>query len=106
MIGWIVKKVIGTKNQREVRRMQPMVARINELEKQCQQLSDEQLRAKTDEFKARIEKGRRELGYQSFLEEAAIHQSEGRGDEAKAARKKASQLEQEILNELLPEAFA
>ena len=32
MINWFVKKVLGTKNQREVKKLLPLVARINELE--------------------------------------------------------------------------
>ena len=57
MVGWILKKVLGSKNQREVRRLSPMVARINEIEAGYQRLSDEQLRAKTTEFRDRLAKG-------------------------------------------------
>ena len=49
-----VTKVFGTSNERVVKRMLPMVKAINALEPQMQQLSDEQMRAKTDEFRARI----------------------------------------------------
>jgi preprotein translocase subunit SecA len=51
---WLLKKIIGTKNQRDVKKMQPLVARINELEAQYQLLSEGQLKAKTGEFKARL----------------------------------------------------
>jgi preprotein translocase subunit SecA len=57
MINWFVKKVLGTKNQREVKRLLPIVARINELETGYQGLTDEQLIAKTAEFKDRVAKG-------------------------------------------------
>jgi preprotein translocase subunit SecA len=57
MINWFVKKVLGTKNQREVKRLVPLVARINELEVQYQGLSDEHLIAKTAEFKDRVSRG-------------------------------------------------
>jgi preprotein translocase subunit SecA len=57
MIKWFVKKVIGTKNQREVKRLLPLVARINKLEAEYQGLMDEQLIAKTTQFKDRFGKG-------------------------------------------------
>jgi preprotein translocase subunit SecA len=57
MIQWFVKKVLGTKNQREVKRLWPMVERINALEKEYQSLMDEQLVAKTTLFKERVGKG-------------------------------------------------
>jgi preprotein translocase subunit SecA len=54
MIGFIIKKVIGSKNDREVRKMRPLVARINEIEQGLQSLSDDQLRAKTLAWKTRL----------------------------------------------------
>jgi len=54
---WLIQKIVGTKNQRDVRLMRPMVARVNELEQEYQALTVEQLRAKTDEFRARLAKG-------------------------------------------------
>ena len=57
MLNWILKKIVGTKNQREIRRMLPLVERINEQEKSCQSLSDAELQAKTVEFRARLQKG-------------------------------------------------
>lgn len=53
----ILKKIFGTKNDREIKRIQPMVERINSLEPDISALSDAGLRAKTEEFKRRIEKG-------------------------------------------------
>ena len=76
MIGWIIKKVIGSKNDREVKRLRTLVARINTLEAELQQAPEETLREKTAAWKAEL---------------SAI-----REDEALARR----------LQELLPEAFA
>ena len=50
-------KVFGTRHEREVKKMQPVVAAINELESGLKQLSDEQLAAKTHEFKERLGQG-------------------------------------------------
>jgi len=57
MIGALLKKVVGTKNERELRRIMPIVERINALEPQVVALPDHRLRAKTWEFKERIERG-------------------------------------------------
>jgi len=57
MIGQLLAKVIGTQNERELKRLQPRVAQINALEPGIQPLSDEQLRGKTAEFRQRVANG-------------------------------------------------
>ncbi len=57
MFANLVKKVFGSKSARDVRRLRPLVAKINELEESYQALTEEQLRAKTQEFKERYAKG-------------------------------------------------
>ena len=84
MIGKLAAKVFGTANERELKRIRPLVGQINVLEPEMKQLSDEQLRAKTDEFRRRI---RERL---EGIEEDS---------ERVTARK-------EVLEEILPEAFA
>jgi preprotein translocase subunit SecA len=84
LIGKALTKVFGTNNERVVKRLLPRVHTINALEPEVQQLSDEQLRAKTVEFCARI---------------AAALQGIEDADERIAAEK-------EALDEILPEAFA
>ncbi len=58
MIGNIFRKVFGSKNSRELKRMGKIVARINALEEGMKALSDEQLGAKTGEFREAIQKGK------------------------------------------------
>src|SRR3989441_1054994 len=77
-------KVFGSSNQRYLKTVQPTVDKINELEPALKRLSDDQLRARTAVFKEQIQR--------------AVA-----GAEDKQERKR---LEQEILDELLPEAFA
>ena len=84
MINKAIAKIFGTSNEREIKRLMPGVAQINALEPQVQQLTDEQLRAKSDEFRARIQE------HLSKFDEA-----EHRNHALK-----------EILEEMLPEAFA
>ncbi|ARU02795.1 preprotein translocase subunit SecA [Yoonia vestfoldensis] len=56
-IGSIAKKVFGSANDRKVKSARPLVAKINALEPQFQTLSDDDLKAKTDEFRDRALKG-------------------------------------------------
>ena len=76
MIGYIVKKFIGSKNDREVKRLRPLVTKINAFEAELQKLSDDALRQKTAAWKEEISKIQ---------------------DDEELARR---------LNEILPEAFA
>jgi preprotein translocase subunit SecA len=57
MIGNFIKGIFGSKNERELKRMAPLVEVINSMESDFKKLSDEQLRAKTGEFKERFSKG-------------------------------------------------
>ena len=50
-------RLFGNSNERQIRRMRPIVARINEMEPALQALSDDELRAKTAEFRARLAEG-------------------------------------------------
>jgi preprotein translocase SecA subunit len=110
MIDWI-KKIVGTKNEREIKRMRPYVGKINDLEATYARLSDAGLGAKTSEFKKRINEAtadlRRDLEEAQTAAERAV--SEER-DELKSRvdelDKELRQKEAEILEELLPEAFA
>ena len=77
-------KIFGTANERAIKRMLPVVEAINALEPAMEKLSDDELRAKTAEFRARIDKRREGLS---------------EADAIKAA-------EREALDEILPEAFA
>jgi preprotein translocase subunit SecA len=57
MLNSILTKVVGSKNERLLKRLRPLVERINALEPETQPLSDEQLRAKKDEFRSRLDQG-------------------------------------------------
>src|SRR5690606_36137700 len=58
MFDSIVKKFIGTKNQRELNKLKPLVARVNELEPQMKALKDEDFARQTAEWKEQVAKGR------------------------------------------------
>ncbi|MBO5765618.1 MAG: preprotein translocase subunit SecA [Lentisphaeria bacterium] len=57
MINAIIKAIFGTKSQRDVKKMRPLVEKINRIEEEYQQLTEEQLKAKTAEFKERYANG-------------------------------------------------
>lgn len=57
MVNKFLAKLFGTKNEREIKTLKPLVDQINALEPQMQNLSDEQLKAKTLEFKQRVQNG-------------------------------------------------
>jgi preprotein translocase subunit SecA len=57
MFGALIKKIVGSKNERELKRLWPVVEKINGLEPQISKLTDDQLKNKTFEFKERYGKG-------------------------------------------------
>ena len=57
MIGAVARKLFGSANERRIRSYQPRVGQINALEKELEALSDEQLRARTNEFKKQVAEG-------------------------------------------------
>jgi preprotein translocase subunit SecA len=57
MVFGLLKKIVGTRNDRELKRIQEYVVLINALEEDIKKLSDEQLKAKTPEFRERLKKG-------------------------------------------------
>src|SRR5581483_10768992 len=57
MLDTLLAKVVGTQNERELKRLRPIVSQVAAFESALQALSDEQLRAKTAEFKDRLSRG-------------------------------------------------
>jgi len=59
LVRWFLKWLGGLidSNEKELKRLQPLVSKINDLEPEFEQLSNDELRAKTDEFKARFKDG-------------------------------------------------
>ncbi len=84
----IITKIFGSKHERDIKKIKPMVEEINPLFEEYKPLSDEELKGKTGEFKQRIKE---------YLEPYQIE-----GTPAEELKK----AEQEILDQILPEAFA
>ena len=53
----IIQKIFGTRSEREVKKLMPLVTRIESMEDEMKALTDEQLREKTDEFRKRYQGG-------------------------------------------------
>ncbi|MFZ3211933.1 MAG: preprotein translocase subunit SecA [Terriglobales bacterium] len=93
----ILAKIFGTRNEREVKRMRPLVEKINSLEPEMQRLTDAELRAKTDEFRKRIND---RLSQVQLEPEAEDENRSSRGPTER------DRMLKEVLDEILPEAFA
>jgi preprotein translocase subunit SecA len=96
LINTVIAKVFGTKNERELKRLMPQQEAINALEPEMQELSDEQLRAKTDEFRKRIQDGLSRIG----------DESEADPDRLKELEDERTKVLDEALDKILVEAFA
>ena len=86
-------------NEKQLKRLQPLVGQINELEPEFEKLSDDGLRAKTDEFRSRLAEATAKIRQQ--LIEARKKQ-----EETLQLEKELREVESRVLDELLPEAFA
>jgi preprotein translocase subunit SecA len=98
LINALAAKIFGTKNEREVKRLTPQVHAINALEPEMQKLSDEQLRAKTDQFRSLIQE--RLSGFKDEPD------TEAEPDRRKRLETEKYQALQDVLNEILVESFA
>jgi preprotein translocase subunit SecA len=96
LIDALLGKVFGTKNEREIKRLMPNVAAISTLEPATQKLSDDELRAKTAEFRQRIQDRLKGIPDEPGAEPERLKEID---DE----RRKATN---EVLDEILVEAFA
>jgi len=102
-------KVFGTKNERVVKALMPQVAAINALEPETQKLSDAELRAKTDEFRRRIQERMEQFGASAVPSadtSAAAGSDPSSPEQIKKLENERYAALQEVLNELLVEAFA
>jgi preprotein translocase subunit SecA len=96
LINYAIAKVFGTKNERELKRLRPNVEAISALEPAMKALSDDQLRAKTDEFRQRIKERLDQITDERDADPDRLKQLE---DERRQALN-------EVLDEILVESFA
>ena len=112
MLKEVVKKILGSRHIREAKKLQPLVDRINELFEEYQSLSEEQLKGKTDEFRAHIAEATAEIKDEiEELREEKRHSEDPlkRQELQEALAELDDRLVEktgDILEEILPEAFA
>ena len=110
MINQLLGKVFGTKNERVIKALMPNVQAINALEPQIQKLTDDELRAKTDEFRQRIQERLSRVGGGGNEPPQDPNGIESEGEDDLDRQKRVEKREydalQEVLNEILVEAFA
>jgi len=104
LINTLIGKVFGTKNERLVKSLMPQVAAINALEPEMQKRTDAELRARTDEFRQRIQE--RISGVRASASAPGEDETEADPDRAKQTEKEQYEALQEVLDEILIEAFA
>ena len=106
MINTLLGKVFGTKNEREVKRLMPRVAAINALEPEIQKLSDDQLRGKTEEFRARVQERLRAVAPEPEGDPESPDMDSADIDRQKEIEAQRDEALRVALDELLEEAFA
>jgi len=105
MFGFILRKIFGTKHERDIRRLQPLVEEINSLEPAISMLSDQELKVKRFEFRKRIDQKARELELE--LKELSRQLEEATTPEGRAKIKaRAKGVSNQIFEDVLPEVFA
>ncbi len=98
MINTVIAKIFGTHNEREIKKLLPRVANINALEPEIAKLTDDELRAKTDEFRLRVQER------MARLVKPAPEEMDS--DRRKLWIREEHAAFQEVLDSLLEEAFA
>ena len=112
IINSILKAFVGDKSEKDVKAIQPLINKVRSFESALQALSHDELRAKTAEFKAKIQQARAEKDAKiaSLKQDAEQTQDiDAREDiyaEIDKIEKEAYEISEKVLNEILPEAFA
>ena len=112
IINSILKAFVGDKSEKDVKAIQPLINKVRSFESALQALSHDELRAKTAEFKAKIQQARAEKDAKiaSLKQDAEQTQDiDAREDiysEIDKIEKEAYEIAEKVLNEILPEAFA
>jgi preprotein translocase subunit SecA len=108
----VLKKLFGSKHEKDVRALRPLVEEINALYEGYGKLSDDELRAKTVEFRSRIQEALKETGETLAAKRAELQKDmdpparERLMDEIAGLEKERDEITTGMLEELLPEAFA
>ncbi|NVK04390.1 MAG: preprotein translocase subunit SecA [Flavobacteriia bacterium] len=112
MINKILKTILGDKSDRDMKALQPLVDSIKAVEPSIAPLSNDELRAKTAEFRKRIADNIQDINdeivslKEQIEQEANFEQKEDLYDQVDALEEQAYERTEELLSEIRPEAFA
>ena len=113
MLGFISKLFGGSKSEKDIKKIKPIIEEINKIYKELDSLSDDEIKAKTDEFKKIIEANKENLENEksSILEKLRNEKLDADktadlSERLKSIDKEIFEVVQDTLDELLPEAFA
>ncbi|WP_396210518.1 preprotein translocase subunit SecA [Flavobacterium sp.] len=112
IINSILKAFVGDKSEKDVKAIQPLITKVKSFESALQALSHDELRAKTAQFKVKIQQARAEKDSKIIALKLEAEQTEdidAREDfyaEIDTVEKEAYEISEKVLNEILPEAFA
>lgn len=108
----LIKKLFGSKHEKDVKLLEPLVEQINQLYSTLESLSDDELRGKTNEFRERLETETREISREieeiknSLKSDLSLEEREILYEKLDESKKTLDNRIEEVLNTLLPEAFA
>ena len=111
ILNSVIKIFVGDKQQKDLKILQPIVAQVNAFEATLSNLSNDELRAKTSEFKIKIAEGTKVftdkiVALEKEAEEAEIDRQEDIFTEIDSLKDQAYEASEVVLTEIMPEAFA
>ena len=120
MLARLAQKIFGSKNERELKRMRPLVEEIGQLEAELQPFSLDELRAKTDDFRSRIKEATAathrqwdeiarqvaEIAEAGRLDGDTLERRDYLQEEQTTLERELHAAEADVLDDILPEAYA
>lgn len=113
MIGGLLKKILGDKSAKDRKTYQPIIDKVNEIQASIRDISDDELRARTKEFKQKIKERTADIEAQiqtlnekSLKPETSVIEKEQLFEEIDELTLQLDQKIEEVLEEIMPDAFA
>lgn len=113
MIGGLLKKILGDKSTKDRKTYQPIIDKVNEIQASIRDISDDELRARTKEFKQKIKERTADIEAQiqtlnekSLKPETSVIEKEQLFEEIDELTLQLDQKIEEVLEEIMPDAFA
>ena len=113
-VGKLITKIFGSKSEKDIKSIQPIVDKIKSYGSEMEKLSDEQLKAKTEGFKNQIQEATKETKERiaeikkqlDNIEDLSPSEHRDLADELDKLEKQELDIIEDVLNDILPEAYA